>query len=231
VTTIIEDLKILEQQTPTTTNSENAIHLLKMLPAIISEEERAQILVPDRTDQLRPLNTVCYNDIGTKAAHITEDNIYITHPLLHEDLARQLSLNYLGLKFALVGRQSRDMGEDPKTTIRNRLTEYTEQQFFTEFIANASDAGATRFGILIDEYQESGKDLLSSNMQKFQACPSLVIYNDALFSDKDFDGICNIGIGGKAGRTDSIGQFGSGALTMFHFTEVCPLLFVCSENC
>jgi sacsin len=132
-------------------------------------------------------------------------------------------MSRLGLKFAALKKPGCDMGEQPTTTIRNRLREYTEQQLLTEFVVNAVDAGATEFGVLVDELQNTGKETLSHEMDKFQACQSLVIHNNALFTDKDFDGICNTGIGGKQSRTDSIGQFGSGALTMFHFSEVGPI--------
>jgi hypothetical protein len=64
-------------------------------------------------------------------------------------------------------------------------------------------------------------------MQKFSSCPSLVVYNNEKFSDQDFKGICQTSVGGKEGRSNTIGQFGLGALTMFHFTEVLfPFFFL-----
>jgi hypothetical protein len=47
-----------------------------------------------------------------------------------------------------------------------------------------------------------------------------VVYNDEQFTAKDSDGIHNTSIGGKEGRADTIGEFGLGVLTMYHFTDV-----------
>ena len=222
LSTVIRDLNTLRGQTPSKATSLAAIHLLELLPVVISEEEREDILVPDKGNRLLPLNSVHYNDIGDRACLIGSSDVHTAHPDLHEDLAKKLGMSRLGWNFAALKKPGRDMGEQTTTTIRNRLREYTEQQLLTEFVANAVDAGATEFGILVDELQNTGKETLFREMDKFQACQSLVIHNNALFTDKDFDGICNTGIGGKQSRTDSIGQFGSGALTMFHFSEVGP---------
>ena len=105
------------------------------------------------------------------------------------------------------------------TLIRNTLRQYYPKQFFTEFIANASDAGATRFSILIDHHEASTECLLSKDLAKFQNA-SLVVHNDGTFSQSDFRGMLETGVGGKRGRTGVIGHFGLGALSMFHFTEV-----------
>jgi hypothetical protein len=198
--------------------AENAILLLKLLPPGFGEEHRREILVPDSGNQLRTLDSVYFNDIGERACLIPSKEVYITHPALPKDLAEILHIEHLGLKFSTLRRPGRDIGVQLRTTIRNKLKDYTKLQFLTEFFANAVDAGANEFGILIDEYQNSGKRILF-RMDKFQACPSLIIYNDAVFKETDLDGICNIGMGSKQERTDSIGQFGSGALTMYHFSE------------
>jgi len=228
---IIQDLKVYQGQPPTSGTAKKAILLLKLLPPDISDdisdEKRREILVPDGRNILFPVDSVFYNDIGNKACLINPNNIYIAHPAIHDGLATTLRMSRLGLRFTGLKQPGRDMGEQPTTTIRNKLEGYKEKQLLTEFIANAIDAGATEFGILIDEYQHTGLEILSRGMDKFQACSSLVIYNNAVFTDKDFDGICETGIGGKRERTDSIGQFGSGALTMFHFSEVSCIFNAC----
>jgi len=104
-----------------------------------------------------------------------------------------------------------DMGTQLVTSIRNTLKQYTEQQMLSEFFANAADAGATRFGIMLDEKQGLPVErLLTTAMRPFQACPSLMVYNNGVFTAKDFEGICRTGIGGKEGKSDTIGQFGLG---------------------
>jgi sacsin len=223
---IIQDLKQCQEQPPTQATAKKAVLLLQLLPPDISAEHRKEIMVPDEKYNLLPLDSVCYNDIGVRASLILSNDVHIAHHAIREDLAARLHIVRLGIKFGALklGGLRRDMGEKPTTTIRNKLRDYTEHQFLTEFVANADDAQATEFGIFIDEYQNVGEGTLSRRMNKFQTCPSLIIHNNATFTAKDFDGICNTSIGGKRERTDSIGQFGSGALTMFHFSEVSRIL-------
>jgi hypothetical protein len=133
-----------------------------------------------------------------------------------EKLAEKIGMKHLGLDEA---DNDIDLGGKPITIIRNTLKQYDPKQFFTEFIANASDAGAKRFNILLDSHEGPRERLLSEGLAVFQT-PSLVVHNDGTFSRDDFRGILQTGIGGKTGKTGVIGRFGLGALSMFHFTEV-----------
>ncbi len=198
--------------------------LLKALPPNLTEEERAEILVPDTYCNLRPSKDVFFNDIGDRAC-LEAGDVILAHPRLDEHIAKRLHMSRLGLKFLHLKNPGLDMGEKLTTTIRNVLKQYTEQQTLTEFLANASDAGASNFKILVDDCQAPVDHLLSPSMAPFQRCPALIIFNDSVFTQKDFDGICRTGVGGKEGKTNTIGQFGLGALSMFHFTEVCFLDF------
>jgi len=90
----------------------------------------------------------------------------------------------------------------------------------TEMLANAVDAGAKRFVVVIDNMPQSTSHLISSKLGKFQECPAILIYNDSQFTEEDFRGLCETGEGSKKNNVHSIGQFGRGALTMFHLTEV-----------
>ena len=113
------------------------------------------------------------------------------------------------------------MHEDLTRRISNVLKQYSVEQMFNEFLANAADAGASEYNILIDANQTAPcTNLLSPSMSEMQALPALAIHNNAIFQEKDWKGIRNIGVGGKEGRSDAIGRFGLGALSAFHFTEV-----------
>ena len=200
-----------------------AVKLLSILPSTLSDEEHASLLIPDEQCILRPHSEIYFNDIAERAYLIPADNRFIAHDLVDDTLARKLNLARLGLKFVDLNIPGVDMGEKPLTTVRNTLRQYTEQQFVTEFVANACDANATKLTFLVNEFCSNSSEntrLLSPTMQKFFNCPSLVAYNDAKFTDEDFTGICRTSIGGKEGKSNTIGQFGLGALTMFHITEV-----------
>lgn len=66
--------------------------------------------------------------------------------------------------------------------------------------------------------------LLSPSMAELQA-GALLVYNDATFSETDFERILKLGSGDKyaSGRC-SIGRFGLGFCTAFQVTDVCDHL-------
>ena len=221
-------LKALSNAVPTLAIVSVAVKLLSMLPPTMSDETRVVLLIPDTDFILRPISEIYFNDIAERASLIPAEGHFIAHHLVDDSLARKLNLARLGLKFVDLNIPGVDMGEKPLTTVRNTLNQYAERQFVTEFVANAFDANATKLTFLVNEFCSSVTEnprLLSPAMQKFTSCPSLVAYNNEKFSDQDFQGICQTSIGGKEGRSNTIGQFGLGALTMFHFTEV-RLLFL-----
>lgn len=229
---IISKLHTLGHESPSLEVVTSALGLLRSIESDLTDEDRSQLLVPDIHDNLRPFPVTFFNDIGDEAAVLAGDDDCISHPLVDEALARKLSLSRLGLKYVGLGIPGVDMGEKPVVTVSRTLTQYTEKQFITEFLANAADANATEFTVLVNEFSfrpttttvtTSTVRALCPALDKFCEAPSLVVHNNAKFSDKDFTGICRTSIGGKEGRRETIGQFGLGALTMFHFTEVSPI--------
>lgn len=200
-----------------------SLNLLRSLKTEFTDVERAQLLVPDSTCQLRPIEEIYFNDIGNHASLVSSGVDHIAHDFLEESLARKLGLNRLGLKYVDFSDTYVDMGQHLVTTVRNNLEQYKDKQFATEFLANAVDANATEFSLLVNRYyplQDENIRALSAQMIPFCSSPTLVVYNNAMFTDSDFIGIRRTGIGGKEGKGNTIGQFGLGALTMFHFTEV-----------
>ncbi|KXN81916.1 Sacsin, partial [Leucoagaricus sp. SymC.cos] len=198
----------------------DVIHLLRWLPPLTATEH-AELVIPDAEGMLRQFDQIYFNDIGPRACLVDRGSNFLAHPHISEGLAIALGLRRLGLIGIDTSANDLDMGEDLITTIRTRLREYTCSQLLLEFLANASDAGATEFDVLLDEIPNyPDKSLISSNCRYFQDAPALVLHNNSVFTDEDFQGILRTGIGGKAGQRNTIGQFGLGALTMFHITEV-----------
>ncbi|KAK7018615.1 BTB domain-containing protein [Favolaschia claudopus] len=221
---LIDQLKTLEKACHTRDVVDQALLILKVLAEDLRSINRKAILVPDNGGILRPVSDVMFNDVGERACLIDHGDHYLGHPKLSDELSKQLLMDRLGFKSVETVPQPIDMGETLTTTIRNVLKQYSEQQICNEFLANACDADATKFGILVDERPGNTEKLLSQTMKAFQTCSSLVLYNNGVFSPKDFEGICKTGIGGKEGRTNTIGQFGLGVLSMFHFTELAMIV-------
>ncbi|KAK0494714.1 hypothetical protein EDD18DRAFT_1107198 [Armillaria luteobubalina] len=129
----------------------SALLILKALLLNLNEEEHSKIFVPDVSGQLRPTSEVYFNNLGDWA-FIEAGDLILVHPQLNEQIAKHLHMSRLGLKLLHLKKPAVDMGEKLTTTIRNVLKQYTEQQTLTKFFANASDAGATEFKILVDDH-------------------------------------------------------------------------------
>ena len=220
---ILRKLDALCGQSPTDETVSASIRLLKALPPDLDQEQRSKVFVPDTDMVLRPVSNVYFNDIGDRSVLVSAGaDLFHAHPRMDESLCRDLKMGRLGLKFIHLQTPGEDMGEKPITTVSRTLGQYTKKQLLPEFFANACDAKATVFSVLLNEFHGSTTKLLSPSMAKFYDCPSLLIYNDSTFSEKDFEGIRRTNVGGKKNRSDTFVQFGLGALTMFHLTEVHP---------
>jgi len=85
-----------------------------------------------------------------------------------------------------------------------------------EWLANADDAKASEFAIVLDTTTYGNSTLIDKKMQDWQE-PSLMIYNNSKFKDQDWNGFTEkVGNSVKKENTDTIGTCG---LTMYHFTD------------
>ena len=137
----------------------------------------------------------------------------------------------LNSRFSLDNDEFEQTGPyEPITTrLRNILKEYKEGiGVFKELIQNADDAGASKVCFLVDWRQGPTATLLGPNMASCQG-PALWAYNNALFSEKDFENINKLAGETKISEFDKIGRFGLGFNAVYHVTDVPS--FVSGENC
>lgn len=226
--TIIEELHLKTNVACSPRDVDNIIGLLKALSYLpMGGIDRNKLLALDMKSNLRPLNEVYYNDLSADRAQRLElpADRSNCHPQITAELASQLgiqTLTSLNLRDLDVDLDDEDMYEDLTRRISDVLKQYSIEQAFNEFLANAADAGAQEYDILLDSQVAPGPmtNILAPAMSEMQRSPALVLHNDAVFKESDFKGILSIGTGGKQDRSDSIGKFGLGALSAFHFTEV-----------
>ncbi|KAI0739601.1 hypothetical protein C8Q80DRAFT_1240735 [Daedaleopsis nitida] len=228
---ILQQLEGLAQETIASEHGAlDCIDLLQALDyASITEQERSRIVAPGNDNKLRKVNDMFYNDLGSRAHQFALPEGKVgAHSSIRSTLRNNLQIPSLG-SFHLKPLTffGEDMREDLTTRIANVLRAYDIDQAFNEFLANATDAGATTFNLMLDKsatrYARSS-DLLCEAMVPFCQGPALVVHNDALFTEDDIRGICRIGRGGKEGQADTIGRFGLGALSCYHFSEVVMIL-------
>jgi hypothetical protein len=118
-----------------------------------------------------------------------------------------------------------DFGQkvDLTASIRNILRNYPEgTAIFKELIQNADDAGARVVKFCLDYRTHRAEKLADGALAQFQG-PSLLVYNDAVFTKEDFQSIQRIGDSLKNHAADSrtkIGRFGIGFNAVYHWTEL-----------
>eukprot|EP00392_Amoebophrya_sp_AT5.2_P004585 g4593.t1 len=121
------------------------------------------------------------------------------------------------------GVRSVKMGQPLEKRISDICNDYPPKFCVRELLQNADDAGATEFFLIWDR-RRCWKDapdssLLSPEMGTLQG-PSVYAYNNAQFSDADFETLAQIGESTKAGDGTAIGKHGVGFKSVFHLTDL-----------
>ncbi|XP_040003647.1 sacsin [Xiphias gladius] len=96
-------------------------------------------------------------------------------------------------------------------------------QILKELIQNADDAQATEVVFIHDERSYGTKSLWTDELGKYQG-PALYAYNNAAFSDDDWEGIQMAGRSVKRNDPNKVGRFGIGFNSVYHTTDV-PCIF------
>ncbi len=103
--------------------------------------------------------------------------------------------------------------------LRNLIHDYPEGVgIVKELIQNADDAGAKRIHITFDWRQHTCHNLPDSRMRELMGA-AMVVYNDSVFSDGDFDNIQSLGESGKRETLWKTGRFGVGFNSVYHVTD------------
>ncbi|KAG8937653.1 hypothetical protein FRC00_002981 [Tulasnella sp. 408] len=179
------------------------------------------LLVPTARGELADSRVVIFNDAGLDFPQLDE-GLYFSHELMSAASAKALGLqSYRALQLDQLGDEAYAfyLGEDITTRIRGVLADYDINYSINEWIANAHDAGASCLKLLLDKAGFEGPPMLGDEVD-FKVSPALIVHNDAIFQEEDFQGIGSIGKGGKGEKSNTIGRFGLGALTFYHFTEL-----------
>ena len=199
----------------------------------LSEEHRFKLLIPVQSSssklQLETCNTCTYCDREFLRRGVSEHGIDIKSHLIHkaipDDLASRLQVPRLSsclVGAKAVGIKFKEAGQyEPLTTrLRNILREYKEGvAIFKEIIQNADDARASKVCFVVDWRENPRVRLLADDLAKCQG-PALWAYNDAMFSDDDFENINKLAGETKKEDLDKVGRFGLGFNSVYHVTDV-----------
>ncbi|KAH8924544.1 hypothetical protein BT69DRAFT_1349404 [Atractiella rhizophila] len=210
-----------------------AIALLSAITSLLPPEKLTliELLVPDVDGIFRQRSQICYDDsISRRGKILPPTGYFAAHKGISRDLADKLLLHDLT---RLLNEEdglydfAEEFGqhEDISTRIRSNLKGCTATTWLLEALSNADDAKATKVSFVLDEVVSSTSDFayLAPGLGGECAAPSLLVYNDSVFKEKDWLGIRRVGIGGKEGESATIGRFGLGALSMFYYSNF-PLI-------
>ena len=85
--------------------------------------------------------------------------------------------------------------------------------------ADADDAGASHCTFCLDENTYASDTLSSPSLSLFQG-PSLLVHNNAVFTERDFASISQIGDSLKRKDEGKTGRFGIGFNSVYHVTDL-----------
>jgi hypothetical protein len=130
---------------------------------------------------------------------------------------------------------ARDITIDVRDLIREYIRSYpTGITLIKEFIQNADDAGATELAVVLDR-REHPDGLLRDPRMKRLLGPSLLISNDALFTEDDHRGITTLLNSGKRRESGKTGRFGIGFNCCYNVTDFPSFVsgsdIVCLDPC
>ncbi|MBN3304124.1 SACS protein, partial [Amia calva] len=184
------------------------------------------ILLPDQNNVLQAIDKLHFND--TAWLKLDKDIA-----LCHSHIPRQIAI-WLGvpttkhkaladLQVVPLSRWFKPFGAHEKLTrrLQNIIKEYpSNKDILKELIQNADDAEATEIHFIWDQRQHPEEKVLGNKWAALQG-PSLCVYNNKKFTEKDIKGIQDLGEGGKAGNLEKTGKFGLGFNSVYHLTD-CP---------
>ncbi|KAF4097469.1 hypothetical protein G5714_021477 [Onychostoma macrolepis] len=96
-------------------------------------------------------------------------------------------------------------------------------QILKELIQNADDAGASTVVFIHDERHYGTQSLWTEELGKYQG-PALYAFNDAAFTEEDWEGIQRVGRSIKQDDPTKVGRFGIGFNSVYHITDL-PCVF------
>ena len=153
----------------------------------------------------------------------------LIHPNISSHVAEKLGVKSLRLSlvnknleqnlFSVDAMEAFGQAESLTSRLKTILDMYPDgNPIFSELIQNADDAGATKVCIMIDKNTYPSESLLDSKMSALQG-PSIIVYNDAKFTEADYKSLARIGQGSKLEKLATTGRFGLGFSSTYHLTD------------
>ena len=186
-----------------------------------------RMLVPVESEsqypQLKEACKVAYtdNEVFLSIAKSSDEEYTLIHPNVAH-LAPKLGLTPLSDQLDITEDVFEDAGQHEPLIMRikNILREYKDGlTIIKELIQNADDAEATEVNIVYDARNHTKENLFIQEMGESHG-PALVIHNNKMFTDEDFENITKLAAATKKDKALKIGKFGIGFCSVYHMTDV-----------
>lgn len=221
-----------------------AIEILN-LASLTQGQSLSDLKVIDSSGILCPIYDIYFHDLGPlKPTH----RYNVVHPDVPLSTVKRLGIESLRERLVKGMLEIEDVDDEDEfdqresvtTRIADTLERYPVETTFREYLANADDAnGATKISWLLDGRTHGSNNLITPEMKRLQG-PAFLVHNDgskysnnlatrkllifAVFTEDNFNGFKNVGEGSKSQDKGTIGQFGRGSQTMYHWTNVPMIL-------
>jgi hypothetical protein len=216
-----------EMQTKGALKSTSLDTCLKILTHLSSTPEDlplGTILLPNAQQKLEYAKECFYDNREWVTRH---PNIVNSFSVVHSRVPNNQALHFGARSLSeVLGNPQKiqfccsDLATSPLQAIREHMSKYTSTlDVLKELIQNADDAGATEVKFLIDWRQHPTDTLFTPEMRHWQG-PALYAYNNSVFSDNDFENICELEGATKKEDATKIGRFGLGFCATYHLTDV-----------
>ena len=201
--------------------------LIPLIQDDLPSQLSVEVMLPDTNFIIRKAKDLSYNDAPWCPRE--EDCVYV-HDCIPRDCALKLGVKPVRSRRLEVYSSSKldqwagvPFGQHEELTqrIQNILRDYPfDVTLLKELLQNADDAKATKMYLFLDKRHHRAKKVISNEWKDLQG-PALLVWNDSVFSEKDIQGIQQLGLGSKGSDSDSIGQYGIGFNVVYHITD-CP---------
>ncbi|KAJ7481164.1 hypothetical protein B0H11DRAFT_1915714 [Mycena galericulata] len=210
---LLTELELIstERSSDNQTKSQQALDILKEIEPLIptcTSDDYSRILVPGFDGVLHPAAQVYFMD--NPMSEFRPPTLRPVDSGMSRSLACKLQLRFqssLELESAIEDFDDIQMGENFTKRVEGVLKEHGIHHALNEYLANAVDAKATEFSVILDERTNFGDaKVISPQLAELQRKPSMLLYNNAVFTPDDFRGLRMIGEGGKGSDPDTIGR-------------------------
>jgi len=211
--------------------TELAVQICQLLSDDVMHLSDIEVFAPDESGKLHPTSSLVYDDAPWLSKNATvQSNKLFVHPKISPNVGDKLQIKSLrttlltntseSLNFGDAQAESFGQAESLTRRLKNIIEMYPEgPSILSELIQNADDSNATTVKVLVSKKINPTSSLLGPKMDKWQG-PSIYVYNDSTFSDRDFVNLSRIGQASKLDKLITTGRFGLGFNSVFHWTDV-----------